>query len=92
MNQEDYTYEEKCNFGENLGEDLVNHPDHYTQGSIEYIDAARAMLGSEGFISLCQGTAAKYIWRHKHKNKPIEDLEKARVYLDWMIEEYKKSK
>lgn len=34
----------------------------------------------------CAGNAIKYIARHEHKDNPLEDLEKARWYLDHLIE------
>ena len=64
----------------------VDHPIHYRTGDIECIDAIKAALGSEGFIDYCHGNALKYLWRWRHKNG-IEDVEKALVYLDWMIKE-----
>ena len=64
--------------------DKVNHPDHYTQGGIECIDAIRAALGPE-FQDYCIGNVLKYVWRCKHKNG-IEDLRKAMVYLNWAID------
>ena len=67
--------------------DNVNHPSHYTSGSIECIDAIRAATtGLTGFESYLSGTVLKYLWRWKHKNG-LEDLLKARRYLDWLIEE-----
>ena len=63
----------------------VNHPSHYTTGGIECIDAIRAQLTDEGFAAYCQGNTAKYLWRHKHKGG-LEDLNKAKVYLEWLIE------
>lgn len=65
--------------------DNVNHPDHYTFGDIECIDAIRAALGDEGFIAYCEGNAIKYLWRHRFKGG-IESLEKAKWYLDRMID------
>lgn len=71
--------------------DPVNHPAHYTQGDarcsqcghpIECIDVAEG----HGF---CSGNAIKYIWRHPYKGTPIEDLEKARWYIDREIERLK---
>lgn len=64
--------------------DNVKQPAHYTQGGIECIDAIRAALGS-GFSAYCAGNVIKYIWRFRFKNG-IEDLRKAAVYLQWMIE------
>lgn len=60
-------------------------PAHYQQGSIECIDAIRSALGASGFCDYCQGNISKYIWRWRHRNG-VEDLKKARVYLNWMIE------
>ena len=65
--------------------DAVNHPEHYTSGGIECIDAIRASLGNKEFADYCKGNIIKYLWRYRLKNG-TEDLKKARVYLDWMIE------
>lgn len=65
--------------------DNVNHPEHYTSGGIECIDAIRASLGDPEFADYCKGNVLKYIWRYRHKNG-VEDLRKAQVYLNWMIE------
>ena len=64
--------------------DLVNPPPHYRQGEIECIDAIRAQLGDAGFMAYCQGAIAKYVWRWQHKGG-LEDLRKARWYLDELI-------
>jgi hypothetical protein len=69
--------------------DPVNHPAHYTQGGIECIEALKAALGFEGFKSYCRGNIIKYLWRTEHKNK-VQDLKKARWYLDRLIEESEK--
>jgi hypothetical protein len=64
--------------------DNVNSPSHYNQHGVECIDAIRASLGSE-FESYCKGNVMKYLWRYKYKNG-VEDLKKAQVYLNWMVE------
>jgi hypothetical protein len=64
--------------------DNVNHPAHYTQGGIECIEAIKASLGNADFASYCKGNVLKYLWRYRHK-AGVEDLQKAKVYLDWMI-------
>lgn len=64
--------------------DKVNHPSHY-QGNIEVIDYIRDKLTPEGFTEYCCGNVLKYISRWRKKDG-IQDLKKARVYLDWMIE------
>ena len=64
--------------------DSVNHPVHYASNgpscpncgsNIECITITERM----GF---CLGNAVKYIWRHKNKGNALEDLKKARWYLD----------
>lgn len=65
--------------------DAVEHPRHYTQGKIECIDAMRSMEG-DGFAAHLRCTTLKYLWRYDRKNG-LEDLLKARWYLDRLIEE-----
>jgi hypothetical protein len=67
--------------------DMVNSPPHYNENSIECIEAIQAATG-DGFEYHLQGTAIKYLWRFRYKGKPLEDLKKARWYLDKLIEEY----
>ena len=66
--------------------DPVNSPSHYNQAGIECIDAIAAMTG-EGFEYVCQANVAKYLWRYRYKNG-LQDLEKARWYLNKLIEQY----
>lgn len=66
--------------------DNVNHPAHYTQGTIECIDAMTAAFGADNVAEYCIMNAFKYLWRHKLKNKPIEDLKKAIWYLNKSVE------
>ena len=69
--------------------DMVNSPSHYTQGSIECIDAiAQVVKDLDGMEAMCTGNAIKYLWRWKHKNG-VEDLKKAQWYLQRMIDNYK---
>ncbi len=60
--------------------DNVNHPPHYTAGSVECIDAIRAALTPEEFRGYCKGNVLKYTWREKHKGGD-ESLAKAQWYL-----------
>lgn len=67
--------------------DMVNHPAHYTSSpaqcacgrGIECIDITR-------HFNFCRGNAIKYLWRAGLKGNAIEDLRKARKYLDFEIE------
>jgi|TARA_R100001480_G_C4656588_1_gene171589 hypothetical protein len=67
-------------------EDMVNHPIHYNKAGIETIDAIEAVT-TDGFKYYLQGNILKYIWRYEYKNG-VEDLKKARWYLDKLIEVY----
>jgi hypothetical protein len=66
--------------------DNVNHPDHYTRGGIECIEAIRASMDKAGFLGYCKGNVEKYVWRYEDKNG-AEDLKKARWYIERMIQE-----
>ena len=61
----------------------VNHPSHYVQG-IEPID----VIESWG-LNFSLGNVIKYTLRAPYKGKQIEDLEKARWYLDREIKRLK---
>lgn len=71
--------------------DMVNHPAHYTAGNVECIDALESM--SMGYHDAVQAALAwqvvKYIWRSPLKGKQLEDLRKARFYLNRLIEKVK---
>lgn len=60
----------------------VEHPEHYNQFSIEVIDFIEDW-------NLCfnSGNIIKYVTRYKYKGKPLEDLKKARFYLDRLIKQ-----
>ncbi len=66
-------------------DDVVNHPSHYTSGSIECIDAIQSSMSYEAFCGYLKGNVLKYLWRYKNKNNPVEDLEKAKWYLEKLI-------
>ncbi len=62
----------------------VDHPSHYTAGTLETIDAIEAMVGQDGWSPATGyrlGNVLKYLWRHAHKGG-LESLKKARWYLD----------
>lgn len=67
--------------------DMVNHPSHYTQGGIECIDAiTAATVGKTGIEAVCVANVVKYLWRYEEKNG-LEDVKKARWYLERLISE-----
>lgn len=67
--------------------DVVERPAHYNQGGIECIDAICASMTRDEFKGYLKGNAQKYLWRYRHKGKPVEDLRKAKWYLDRLIAE-----
>jgi len=75
--------EKKIRNYQNRDVDMVNHPPHYNKGieTTAYIDS-----WDMGFS---QGNVIKYVTRynlkHDQKEKQLEDLKKARWYLDDLI-------
>jgi len=60
--------------------EAVNHPDHYNQGTIEVIDFIE-----DWGLTFSEGSVVKYVTRYRYKGKPLEDLKKARFYIDRLI-------
>ena len=66
--------------------DNVNQPKHYLKGSMECIDVIRAITSDlNGTDAYYVGNIIKYVWRYNNKNG-LEDLRKAKHYLEWLIE------
>lgn len=61
--------------------DMVNHPPHYKKhpSGVEVIQITEHM-------NFCLGNAVKYILRAEHKGAQLEDLKKARWYIDREIQ------
>lgn len=65
--------------------DIINHPDHYTEGGIETIDFIEAKN-----LGFNLGNVVKYVARCGHKKskglsadaKALQDLKKAKWYLE----------
>ena len=69
-------------------DDNVNHPAHYTQGTQEAIDIIEEAIAEapgvkQGFL---QAQVLKYLLRLWHKIDAKEDAEKARWYLNRLID------
>jgi len=64
---------------------MVNHPPHYTAhpSGVECIDVTMHM-------NFCLGNAVKYIWRAGLKNDAVEDLKKAKWYIEKELERISK--
>jgi len=68
-------------------EDKVNHPKHYTVNwkgnkAIETYSYIRSWE-----MGYPESNIIKYVTRHPYKGKSLQDLKKARWYLDRLIEE-----
>ena len=75
-----------------LAVDMVEHPPHYNAAGIECIDAMQAMAENApvgAHEAYCWQNSFKYLWRWPYNNG-LEDLKKARWYLDRLISEVEK--
>ena len=61
-------------------DDSVNHPAHYKHLPVEVIEITK-------HFDFLLGNVLKYVLRHEHKGKPLEDLKKAQWYLAKAIAE-----
>ena len=71
--------------------DIVNHPAHYESGKFECIEVMQEVMGAEAVKDFCICNVFKYVYRHKNKNG-LEDLKKAKWYLDKYLELSKEEK
>ena len=71
--------------------DMVNHPPHYNAKSgMEVINVIESFTdGLMGIEATDTGNVIKYICRWKHKNG-LEDLKKAKWYLEHLIKHVEK--
>jgi hypothetical protein len=65
--------------------DLINSPPHYKGAKYEVIEVIHALGLSTDYAF---GNAMKYLLRY-HKKGGVADIQKARWYLDWLIEHFK---
>ncbi|MER2142176.1 MAG: DUF3310 domain-containing protein [Eubacteriales bacterium] len=68
--------------------DMVAHPPHYTSSPAKCrkCGAVIECIWITEHLPFSLGSAVKYIWRRLHKGNTLEDLRKARQYLDFEIE------
>jgi hypothetical protein len=78
--------DDKLNEGshEYIASDPIN-PSHYQRGGIQAIDVIEAYE-----LNFRAANVLKYVLRYKYKGKPLEDLKKAKWYLDREIEHLEK--
>ena len=65
--------------------DIINKPDHYNKNSKgeQAIETYKYIESWD--MSYAEGNIIKYVTRYKYKKLPLEDLKKARWYLDEII-------
>ncbi len=63
----------------------VHHPSHYTShpSGVECIQITEHM-------NFCIGNAMKYLWRAELRGNAVEDLKKAKWYIDREVERIRK--
>lgn len=66
--------------------EMVNHPSHYCQGDMEYIDGLIGAFGRKEVATFCKINAMKYIWRLGHKDEESQEIGKIKWYLDKYLE------
>ena len=65
-----------------IASNSVNHPSHYTFGRFEVIDVLEDWFPNDPLL----WQVGKYIARATRKNNELEDLKKARFYLERRIQ------
>jgi hypothetical protein len=65
------------------GDDLVNHPSHYTFGRFEVIDVLQDWFPYNPLL----WQVVKYVARARYKGNMLQDLKKAQFYLNKAIQQ-----
>lgn len=74
---------------EGTQKEAVNHPLHYGGDTpYECIKVLRSWLSEEEYRGFCRGNALKYLCRVGKKDEAVQELKKARFYLDKLIESF----
>lgn len=63
--------------------EMIHHPDHYQGGFMEVIEVLENFMTKEQLEGFCKGNVIKYLLRSK---EPETDLQKARQYLNYLID------
>jgi Protein of unknwon function (DUF3310) len=77
----------RCNGASTTLPEAITHPPHYCYGAYECLDVILDLQ-----LPFLAAQCFKYLWRYRHKGKPLEDLRKARFYLDRLIGEHEREK
>ena len=64
------------------------HPpvEHYDRGKVQFIDFLESGMDPAEYIGYLKGQIIKYVFRSGRKGEAMPDLEKANIYLTWLIE------
>lgn len=66
--------------------DMIHHPDHYTWKGVECKTVIQLMtVGLMGVEAYYIGNIVKYLYRYPKKGTLLQDLRKAREYIDMLI-------
>ncbi len=69
--------------------DNINHPNHYGgDTTYECIKVLKAWLSFNEYIGFLRGNVIKYLCRSGKKDDYLQDCEKARWYLDEIINSF----
>ena len=74
-----------------MTKDQIN-PDHYKVGGIETIEYMKAKSTPEEFRGHLRLTALKYLSRYGEKDDELQELKKAKWYLDRLVQELEDEK
>ena len=70
--------------GMTMTNDNVNSPAHYNVGNLETIQLLEESMSKREFLGYLKGNVIKYLARYEYKGKPMEDLDKALWYLEYL--------
>lgn len=68
-----------------MPEHSTTEPSHYKELAIDPLEYMSVNFTNEAYMGFLEGNILKYVTRYKMKNG-VEDLKKARYYLDLLIE------
>jgi len=60
---------------------------YFSMRWVDGIDYMKDNMDTMMFLGYLEGNTKKYMHRYRYKGKPVEDLKKARWYLDKLIQE-----
>jgi len=70
-----------------LEHDSVEKPAHYRQTDWESIEVIKNSMTRDEYQGYLRGNIMKYTMRYRYKNQAVEDLRKAKWYLEELLKE-----